>query len=153
MNHFQYRPTPVHKLNNLSDELGINLYIKREDLFVEAGGGSKARMLQYILYKAKNLECNYILTAGEPCSNFNRALALMCGKLNLKLRLVVYNRHPELSIDSLNRRVCDFCNVEYISTTTEKVAEALVFEKQKLVKEGHKPYFIWGGGKSQEGIF
>ena len=29
---FLYLPTPLERLNNLSQDLGINLYIKRDDL-------------------------------------------------------------------------------------------------------------------------
>lgn len=152
MSHFPFYPTPIHKLKNLSKEFGVDLYIKRDDLFVKAGGGSKVRMLQYILFKAINLGHDCILTAGEPFSNFNRALALMCGIYKLKFRLVIFNSHPELTFKSLNQRICEFCKVDYVTTSKEKVAETLEAEKLNLIKEGYKPYYIWGGGKSPEGV-
>jgi 1-aminocyclopropane-1-carboxylate deaminase/D-cysteine desulfhydrase-like pyridoxal-dependent ACC family enzyme len=53
MNHFSFRPTPIDRLDYLSERLGVNFFVKRGDLFGIAGGVSKARMLQYILQKLK----------------------------------------------------------------------------------------------------
>ena len=43
---FLYLPTPLERLNNLSKDLGINLYIKSEDLTPLAMGGNKMRKLE-----------------------------------------------------------------------------------------------------------
>ena len=39
--HFLNTPTPLEKLETLSKELGINLYIKRDDLTNYGTGGNK----------------------------------------------------------------------------------------------------------------
>ena len=49
---FLYLPTPLERLNNLSQDLGINLYIKRDDLTPLAMGGNKLRKLEYLLADA-----------------------------------------------------------------------------------------------------
>ena len=59
MKHLLFNTTPVNKLNYFSNKLGVNLYVKRDDLFLEAGGGSKARMLQYILSDIKSENYDY----------------------------------------------------------------------------------------------
>ena len=49
-----FYPTPLHKLETLSQETGVNLYIKREDFSgVSLFGGNKIRKLEYILGAAK----------------------------------------------------------------------------------------------------
>jgi len=45
MKHLDYYPTPLSKLNHISKIYGCNVMTKRDDLFTEAGGGNKARML------------------------------------------------------------------------------------------------------------
>ncbi|MCJ7610759.1 MAG: D-cysteine desulfhydrase family protein, partial [Candidatus Aminicenantes bacterium] len=43
-------PTPLHKLERLSAELGgPNLFMKRDDLTGLAFGGNKSRKLEYII--------------------------------------------------------------------------------------------------------
>ena len=49
MKHLDFLPTPVSNLKYYSDKFGCNIMAKRDDLFSEACGGNKARMLQYIL--------------------------------------------------------------------------------------------------------
>ena len=38
---FLHLPTPLERLDNISDDLGINLYIKRDDLTPLAAGGNR----------------------------------------------------------------------------------------------------------------
>lgn len=153
MKHFEFSPTPISKLNSLSSELDNNIYLKREDLFDSGGGGSKARMLQYILYKAIKLKHDCIVTAGGPYSNFNRALALLCGKYNLKMYLVLYDKNSHINKISLNKRICDYCEVEYVHSSPLKVAETLSKVMNALKQKNYNPYYIWGGGKSTEGVY
>lgn len=153
MKHFQFNSTPISKLETLSRNLKTNIYMKRDDLFEHAGGGSKSRMLQYIIYKAINTGHNYIVTAGGPYSNFNRALALMCGKYNLKMVLVLYDKNTHINKESLNKRICDFCDVTYINSSPSKVSESISQQMRILKSKGEKPYYIWGGGKSNEGVY
>ena len=42
MKHLPFNPTPISVLPYFSRELQVNLISKRDDLFAEAGGGSKA---------------------------------------------------------------------------------------------------------------
>ena len=47
-------PTPLQKLENISKELGVELYIKRDDMAFDIGmGGNKLRKLEYLLADAK----------------------------------------------------------------------------------------------------
>ena len=54
-------PTPLHRLDRLSEDLGIDLYMKRDDLTGRSlFGGNKIRKLEYLigdvrLPKARNM--------------------------------------------------------------------------------------------------
>jgi 1-aminocyclopropane-1-carboxylate deaminase/D-cysteine desulfhydrase-like pyridoxal-dependent ACC family enzyme len=83
------KPTPLHRLNNLSDELGLDLWIKRDDLTGFAFGGNKGRKLEYLLGQAKASGAEVIVTCGSAQSNFIRQLATGCAMCGIKLAAVV----------------------------------------------------------------
>ncbi len=153
MKHLDYILTPIIYSQFLSNITGANIYFKREDLFAVGGGGSKARMLQYILAEALLQKTEYVLTAGGPYSNFNRALALMCKQLGLKMRLVLYDKNHHIGKISHNKRVCDYCEVEYVSCAPDEVVGVIKKQKQFFVNEHKSFYYIWGGGKSNQGVY
>lgn len=150
--HFPFAVTPITKIESWSTEFDCEFYMKRDDLFEEGGGGSKARMLQYILWQAKKCKADYVLTAGGPYSNFNRALALMCRKHNLKMRLILYDNNLHIDKYSLNKKIIDYCHVETIICNPNFVGETIEVERDKIIAEGFKVYYIWGGGKSNHGV-
>ena len=59
---------------NISKELGINLYIKRDDCTALAFGGNKTRHLEFIMAKALSGKYDCILTGASSQSNFCRQL-------------------------------------------------------------------------------
>ena len=151
MEHLYFDPTPVNKLNYYSKKLGVNLYCKRDDLFAEAGGGNKARMLQYILANVNQENCDVLVTAGGPCSNFNRACALMCARLGIPMHLVEYTDKAEEFVTSLNYYLCNLagikktrCDKTNVPATIQSVIDSYGSQKVK---------FVYGGGKSLEGIY
>ncbi|WP_175574401.1 1-aminocyclopropane-1-carboxylate deaminase/D-cysteine desulfhydrase [Algoriphagus marinus] len=144
--------TPLQYSHYLSSLTETEFYLKREDLFPEGGGGNKARMIALILKKAKDQNANYIVTAGGPHSNFNRALALMSKKMGFKLRIVLYDNNPHIHQESLNKRICDQTGAEYSFCNSDEVSERIKEEMTKLKNAGEIPFFIYGGGKSYEGI-
>ena len=47
-------PTPFHRAENLSRELGVDLWLKRDDLTgMSLFGGNKVRKLEYVLGEAR----------------------------------------------------------------------------------------------------
>lgn len=63
-------PTPFYKLEKLSEILGVNLYIKRDDFTGQnLFGGNKTRKLTYLLGKAKAEGATHVFTYGATQSN------------------------------------------------------------------------------------
>ena len=91
----------------------MDIWCKRDDLFIKAGGGSKARMLQYILYPFVSENIKVLITAGGPCSNFNRATALMCAELGIRVKPVSYTDTFLEYETSLNHFITDLAGVEF----------------------------------------
>lgn len=153
MKHFDFSLPPISKLSYYSDQLNVNLLCKRDDLFAEAGGGSKARMLQYILADVNPSTYDVVLTAGGPCSNFNRACALMCAKIGVPMHIVEYTDEPDEFETSLNYYLCQLAGVRTTRCLKTNVPETISRVKNEYEKVGKKVKFIYGGGKSIEGIY
>ena len=83
------RPTPLHRLNNLSEELGLDLWIKRDDLTGFAFGGNKGRKLEYLMGQALAEEAEVIVTCGSAQSNFVRQLAAACSMFGIRFAAAV----------------------------------------------------------------
>lgn len=151
MDHFSFSPTPVTSLPYFSKKYNVEILAKRDDLFPSALGGSKARMLQYILYPLLSRGAKTIVTAGGPCSNFNRALSLLCASYGLKMILVSYTDEPEEYETSLNNFVVSLTNCEYVFCKKTEVPQTI--EQVMKQCDAETTCFIYGGGKSLQGIF
>lgn len=76
-------PTPLHRLARVSEDFGVNLYIKRDDLCgYNLYGGNKIRKLQYLLGDALAKGKSAVYTFGATQSNHamqTAACARSCG--------------------------------------------------------------------------
>ncbi len=75
-------PTPLHRLDRVSEDLGIDLWIKRDDLTGFAMGGNKGRKLEYMMGDALAQGAQAVVSCGAMQSNFIRhlgAAAAVCG--------------------------------------------------------------------------
>lgn len=150
MEHFSFSATPISRLPYYSGKFGVDLVTKRDDLFPSALGGSKSRMLQYILFPLVQNGIKTIVTAGGPCSNFNRAIALLCAKYGIKLKLVSYTDNPEEYDTSLNNYIVGLTGCEYIFCRKNEVPETI---NKIMAASDDLTYFIYGGGKSIAGFY
>ena len=78
-------PTPLHRLDRLSQELGVQLYIKRDDFTgVNLFGGNKIRKLAYLLGEAKARGCTHVITYGATQSNHAMETAACCRRIGIE---------------------------------------------------------------------
>lgn len=153
MKHFKFDPTPVEKLLFYSNKWNQHVFCKRDDLFSHAGGGSKARMLQYILYPLLENKVKIMITAGGPCSNYNRAAALMCANLGIKMILVSYTEFPEEYDTSLNHYIVKLAGVNFIFCSKHEVPQVLKKTIDEVKKSNESYQYLYGGGKSLQGVY
>ena len=77
-------PTPLQRLDRLSDRLGVNLYVKRDDFTgMSLFGGNKMRKLEFLLGEAKARGCEYAITYGATQSNHAMETATACRRLGI----------------------------------------------------------------------
>ncbi|MDD6188642.1 MAG: D-cysteine desulfhydrase family protein [Clostridiales bacterium] len=147
-------PTPFHKLERLSDMLGVELYIKRDD-FTGVGlfGGNKIRKLQYFMADALEKGAEYVFTFGATQSNHAMQTATACRRCGLKpvlylMSVVEPDAFPRSNL--LLDRVFD-AEVHIVPPDFGKMQEAAREHMARLEAEGHKCYEIPGGGAAPLG--
>lgn len=86
-----FGPSPVHRLDRLTEHLGggVQIWAKREDCNSGlAYGGNKTRKLEYIVPDALAAGADTLVSIGGYQSNHTRQVAAVAAKLGLKARLV-----------------------------------------------------------------
>ena len=80
-----FSPTPLHQAGNLSADLGIDLWLKRDDLSGPGVfGGNKMRKLEFLLGEAIAERADYVFTYGASQSNHAMQTAAACARCGLK---------------------------------------------------------------------
>lgn len=82
-------PTPIYPTARLSHELGIELFVKRDDLTGAAFGGNKARNLEFRLAEALRQGATDIVVGLHALSNSARQTVSLANRLGLDTTLVL----------------------------------------------------------------
>ena len=88
-------PTPLMRADRLSDALGIELWLKRDDLTSLGFGGNKIRQLEYYLGDALQKGADTILITGAVQSNYVRCAAAAAAKFGMGAILQLEERVPK----------------------------------------------------------
>ena len=81
-------PTPLRKPQRLADALGIDLWVKRDDMTGGPEGGNKIRKLELLLADAIAAGAGTVITCGGLQSNHARATAVCAATLGLGCALI-----------------------------------------------------------------
>ena len=72
---FAHLPTLIEYLPRLSEHLGAQLYVKRDDQTGLAFGGNKTRKLEFLVAEAQEQGAKTLISAGAAQSNHCRQTA------------------------------------------------------------------------------
>ena len=150
-------PTPIHPLPRLSAKLGIELFVKRDDLTGIALSGNKIRKLEFVLADAVAKKADTVLTCGGAQSNHCRATAIAAAMLGLNCRLLLRTSDPSNPPAPEGNILLDqMAGAEIVWITPEeyKIRDEL-FEREttSLKKGGRKPYPIPEGASNALGAW
>ena len=150
--HNSLLPTPVHRLDYLSDEYGVNVYCKRDDLTGFGFGGNKTRKLDYLLPHALSQGCDTLIAIGANQSNFCRMAAAYGVAGNMEVHLILGGKEPEnatgnLRLVHLLEVVCHHVDSSDWDTWAHE-AEKL---ERELTSQGKKVYRMPVGGSTSRG--
>lgn len=82
-------PTLLQHCPRLSEEVGVDLWVKRDDLTGLAFGGNKVRHFEFIFAEAQRQGATVILTGASSQSNFCRQAAAAAARLGVKIDLTL----------------------------------------------------------------
>lgn len=140
-------PTPFYRLNQLSDLLKCNLYVKRDDLTGFAFGGNKTRKLDFLIAEMIAKGYDTVIGIGANQSNFCRILANASVKYGLSVHLILRGKkvsHPtgNLLIDQLLGATIHHVD----SADPEVVMEEALQVKTQLEYKGKQVFLLPPGG-------
>ena len=152
-----HTPTPLDLLPRLSKKLGIDLYIKRDDLTGAELTGNKVRKLEFVFADALAKGADTVLTCGAAQSNHCRATAVGAARLGLRCRLLL--RTADLSNPPFpegNLFLDRLMGAEIVWITPEEYRRRNeIFEREAatLRKQGRKPYVVPEGASNPLGAW
>jgi D-cysteine desulfhydrase len=150
-------PTPLEPLSRLSDDLGVEVHLKRDDLTGAELTGNKVRKLEFLLAHALATGCDTILTCGAAQSNHARATAIAATKLGLDVRLLLRTRNPAKPPPLEGNILLDrLVGAEIVWLTFEEYgrrSEMLELDAESLRESGKTPYIIPEGGSNALGAW
>jgi len=146
-------PTPVHRLDNLGRELGLDqLYVKRDDLSGEFYGGNKVRKLEFLLGRALRDGKREVMTFGFAGSNHALATAVYARQMGLR-SISMLMPQPNASYVRRNLLMSHYYGAElHQQRNARLLAVAAVCELARhRLKRGASPQVIPPGGSSPLG--
>ena len=151
-----HQPTPIEPMVRLSEHLGgPNIFIKRDDCTGLATGGNKTRKLEFLVGEALAQNADMLVTQGAVQSNHVRQTAAAACRAGLKGHALLERRVPgtgeeyETTGNVLLDKVFG-ATLEFRPAGLAMNAEAEAVTEH-LRSEGHRPYFIPGGGSNATG--
>ncbi len=150
-----FGPSPVHRLERLSAELGggVELWAKREDCNSGlAYGGNKVRKLEYLAADALAQGCDTLVSIGGVQSNHTRQVAATAARLGLGCVVVcehwvdwpdvVYDRVGNILLSRIMGADVRLVAAGFDIGLRPSFEEALA----SVVERGGRPYAIPAGG-------
>jgi D-cysteine desulfhydrase len=147
-----YAPTPLLKLERLSAELGVELWIKRDDLTGLLETGNKIRKLEFLIGEALAQKADTLITCGTLQSNCCRCVAAVCARLGLRAVLALKGARPaeydgNLLLDRLLGAEIKYCT----DAEWDKIDETMKDLAARERAAGRTPYVIPESGATVVG--
>ena len=142
--------TPIRFLSRISEKLGCNVYIKREDLTGFALGGNKVRKLDFLIGDAMKKKADTLVT--KYATSFSRNASAACKIYNLDLHVFIMGAKEEQNLFSQAFFQQYEAELHYTSEQKEEILnESYDRCVQELKEQGKKVYELHPGGSDEIG--
>ncbi len=154
--HLAHLPTPLERMDRLSEALGgPEIWIKRDDCTGLSTGGNKTRKLEFLMAEAQAEGADLVMTQGATQSNHARQRKAFAARLGMNCHILLedrtgykdenYNHNGNVLLDVLHGATYETRNAGLdMNAEMELVAE-------NFRKQGKKVYTIPGGGSNTTG--
>ena len=162
--HLGFFPTPLHKLEKVSRDTGVNVWIKREDFSgMTLFGGNKIRKLEYLLGDARAKGCDTVITFGATQSNHAMETATAARKCGMEpvlyLAALVEPKKEDvranLLLDTIlgaELHILPTLPGELMADTFVRCRSQVDERIAQLKAAGHKVYEMPSGGSTPVGV-
>ncbi len=151
-----HQPTAIERMGRLSEHFGgPSFYVKRDDCTGLATGGNKTRKLEFLVGDALEKNADILVTQGAVQSNHVRQTAAAACRVGLKCHGLLERRVPDTAADY--EKTGNVLLDHLFGATLEFRPSGLNMNEEaqavceRLLEEGHQPYFIPGGGSNEIG--
>jgi 1-aminocyclopropane-1-carboxylate deaminase/D-cysteine desulfhydrase-like pyridoxal-dependent ACC family enzyme len=137
------RPTPLHHLNQLGAALGVDLWLKRDDLTSLGLGGDKPRKLEYELARAIEAGADVLVTCGSAQSNHARLTTAAARHLGLDVTVVLSG--DERAVIQGNLLTVHMMGADVVLAETDDhwdLEADVTAVCERLRESGRTPYFV-----------
>lgn len=143
-------PTPLEPLHRLSQSVGAEVWVKRDDLTGFGLSGNKVRKLEWLLADAVQRGADIVLTTGGLQSNHCRATAVAARRIGLDVGLLLRGRIPDvldanLLLDGLLGATLRTCTADEYRHERDALLTSWADE---LRAQGRAPYVVPEGGSN-----
>lgn len=149
------QPSSIYHLKRISKAVGVDIYIKRDDLFPVGFGGNKLRKLEYLLGEAEKQKATHVFTVGAIQSNHARMTAIAAKMFGFEIELFLKKSVPVKEGSYFNNGNIILNNIVNATihevTDNEKAYRAIEERKLTIEKESGKVYVIPVGGSNALG--
>ncbi|MCC2690022.1 MAG: 1-aminocyclopropane-carboxylate deaminase [Rhizobiaceae bacterium] len=132
---FVHLPTPLEAAPRLSEALGVNLLVKREDLAGLCVGGNKSRLLEFALGSLREQGVDTLIAHAAEQSNKLRDIAAVAARCGMKAVLLIPGtRHPDDAPPQGNRLLFDILGAD-VRIVAPGLDRACVMAAQEAVRD------------------
>ncbi|MEC7762980.1 MAG: D-cysteine desulfhydrase family protein [Pseudomonadota bacterium] len=148
-----FGPTPIERLNRLGNDLGIELFVKRDDYTGFGGGGNKVRKLEFLMADAVARGVKVLITTGGHQSNHARMTAAAARHFGMHPVLVLRGNAPDtfqgnLLLDKLFGAELEFLDPD---AYFDQINPRMQAHADKAREAGLEPYIMPVGGATPLG--
>lgn len=146
-------PTPLVAAPRLSEALGLEVWLKRDDLTGLGLGGNKARPLDYLLGDALAEGADYFVTGGGPGSNWVLMAALAALGRGLGVEVVLFGTDDAPAVGCLRLlKQLPGVGITFTGSPERSSVDTLLESvSSRLRGRGRRPYVVGRGGAEPVG--
>ena len=144
-------PTPLLPAPRLSEAVGVEIWLKRDDLTGLGLGGNKVRGLEFLLADALERGCDTLVTGGGPGSNWAMLAALAARTRGLDTVLVCYG-DPVPPVGNMHLATTIGADIQFTGDKDRaSVDSGVAAVADELRAAGRTPYPMGRGGATAVG--
>lgn len=146
-------PSPVARLEHLSNRLGADIWIKNDGVYGSKYGGNKPRKLEFVLADAQRRGSRTIITMGAIGTNHGLATAIYGSDAGCRVALLLSYEAPQKETVQHVLRLADAgAALHYTRSYAQTALAAPYYIARYWIQDGKAPYRLGAGGSSVLGV-